>query len=123
MLKRVIKDLVLENAYLCDEVAQVHEDILTAKEERRFLLKKLQHLEVVAGIDSSLQPVSVGLTTSDGQPQQATTKKAVKRKAPQEIFEEVNGSSHSCKPKAGSKSTIQSKVIKSEDQFEADGNE
>lgn len=40
-LKRVMKNLVFENAALCDHVAQIQENILLVKEERRYLLKKL----------------------------------------------------------------------------------
>lgn len=40
-LKRYLKDLLFENASLCDHVAQVQEHILLVKEERRYLLKKL----------------------------------------------------------------------------------
>lgn len=42
-LERFMKDLVMESAALCDEVARVQESIFVAKEERRFLLKKLLH--------------------------------------------------------------------------------
>uniref|UniRef100_A0A6B0V8J3 Putative transforming growth factor beta regulator n=1 Tax=Ixodes ricinus TaxID=34613 RepID=A0A6B0V8J3_IXORI len=38
-----MKDLVLESAALCDEVARVQESIFVAKEERRFLLKKFYY--------------------------------------------------------------------------------
>lgn len=114
-LKRVIKDLVLENAYLCDEVAQVHEDTLILKEEVRSLLKRLHQLEANAGIESTLQPVAVGLTAQDSQVSTPAPKKAVKRKAVQD--EEVNGNSvsHAFKPKAGGKS----KTVK-EEHFEVD---
>lgn len=44
-LKKRIKNLVIENAALCDEVAQVQEDIVVVKEERRFLLRKLLEYE------------------------------------------------------------------------------
>lgn len=40
-LKRIMKNLVFENAALCDHVAQIQENILLVKEERRYLLKKL----------------------------------------------------------------------------------
>nr|XP_019525339.2 LOW QUALITY PROTEIN: transforming growth factor beta regulator 1 [Aedes albopictus] len=40
-LKRMMKNLVFENAALCDHVAQIQENILLVKEERRYLLKKL----------------------------------------------------------------------------------
>ncbi|XP_058814943.1 transforming growth factor beta regulator 1 [Topomyia yanbarensis] len=40
-LKRIMKNLIFENAALCDHVAQIQENILLVKEERRYLLKKL----------------------------------------------------------------------------------
>ncbi|GAB6021984.1 transforming growth factor beta regulator 1 [Chamberlinius hualienensis] len=43
--KKMIKDTIFENAALCDEVAKINEQIVKAKEERRFLLKKLFHLQ------------------------------------------------------------------------------
>lgn len=39
------KIIFQENAALCDQVAQVQENILVVKEERRFLLKKLYQFE------------------------------------------------------------------------------
>lgn len=54
-IKRVIKDLVFENAALCDQVSQMQEQIIIRKEERRFLLKKLYHLQAVAEADSQIQ--------------------------------------------------------------------
>uniref|UniRef100_A0A182PMP9 INO80 complex subunit E N-terminal domain-containing protein n=1 Tax=Anopheles epiroticus TaxID=199890 RepID=A0A182PMP9_9DIPT len=44
-LKRYMKDLVFENAALCDHIAQVQEKISQRSEERRFMLKKLLDLE------------------------------------------------------------------------------
>lgn len=112
-LKRVIKNLVLENAYLCDEVAQVHEDTLVLKEEVRSLLKRLHQIEASAGIESTLHPL--GFSTQDGQTSSPATKKTVKRKAVPE--EEVNGSvlPHVFKQKVGGKN----KAIK-EEHFEVD---
>lgn len=40
-LKRIIKDIVFENAALCDQVAQMQENLLIVKDERLFLLRKL----------------------------------------------------------------------------------
>lgn len=40
-IKRIIKNYVFENAALCDQIAQIQEDIVISKEERRFLLKRL----------------------------------------------------------------------------------
>ncbi|KAK4319949.1 hypothetical protein Pmani_009151 [Petrolisthes manimaculis] len=42
-LKRIIKDLVFENAALCDQVAEVQQQVVVAAEERIFLLKRLLH--------------------------------------------------------------------------------
>uniref|UniRef100_A0A182UT59 INO80 complex subunit E N-terminal domain-containing protein n=1 Tax=Anopheles merus TaxID=30066 RepID=A0A182UT59_ANOME len=44
-LKRYMKDLVFENATLCDHIAQVQEKISQRSEERRFMLKKLLDIE------------------------------------------------------------------------------
>lgn len=44
-LKKLIKGLVFINASLCDEVSHLQEKILIAKEERRFLLRKLLNFE------------------------------------------------------------------------------
>ncbi|XP_041373091.1 transforming growth factor beta regulator 1-like isoform X1 [Gigantopelta aegis] len=40
-LKKVVKDIVFVNASMCDEVIRVEEKLAKAKEERRFLLRKL----------------------------------------------------------------------------------
>uniref|UniRef100_A0A1B0CYH5 INO80 complex subunit E N-terminal domain-containing protein n=1 Tax=Phlebotomus papatasi TaxID=29031 RepID=A0A1B0CYH5_PHLPP len=44
-IKRKIKEMVFENAALCDQVAQLQDNIVLVKEERRFLLKKLMEFE------------------------------------------------------------------------------
>lgn len=44
-MKKVMKALIFENAALCDEVAQLQEKILIGKEERRYFVKKLLHLQ------------------------------------------------------------------------------
>ncbi|XP_045135454.1 transforming growth factor beta regulator 1-like [Portunus trituberculatus] len=44
LLRRIVKDLVFENAALCDQVAEVQQQVVVAAEERIFLLKRLlQH--------------------------------------------------------------------------------
>lgn len=43
-LQKIIKELVFENAALCDQVAEVQQQVVVATEERAFLLKRLcQH--------------------------------------------------------------------------------
>lgn len=49
-----------ENAALCDQVAQVQENILIAKEERRFLLKKLYQFEPHSDLETQISKVSHG---------------------------------------------------------------
>ncbi|XP_069139452.1 transforming growth factor beta regulator 1-like [Argopecten irradians] len=44
-LKKVIKDLMFVNAAICDEVVRVEEKVAKAKEERRFLLRKVLHYQ------------------------------------------------------------------------------
>ncbi|XP_015175320.1 PREDICTED: transforming growth factor beta regulator 1 isoform X2 [Polistes dominula] len=46
-LKRIVKDTVFENAALCDQVAQMQENLMLMREEKLFLLRKLnqQHGE------------------------------------------------------------------------------
>ncbi|EFX70565.1 hypothetical protein DAPPUDRAFT_309402 [Daphnia pulex] len=40
LLKRCIKEIVLENAALCDRASEMQHQILVAQEERKFLWKK-----------------------------------------------------------------------------------
>uniref|UniRef100_A0A1I8PRV4 INO80 complex subunit E N-terminal domain-containing protein n=1 Tax=Stomoxys calcitrans TaxID=35570 RepID=A0A1I8PRV4_STOCA len=50
-LKKQIKHLVFENASLCDEVSQIQLDLQLAREERRYLIKRLMRHE---GYDEGL---------------------------------------------------------------------
>lgn len=93
-IKRIIKDLVFENAALCDQVSQMQEKILIVKEERRFLLKKLYHLQAIAETDNQLQihtpkPPTAGLSppsaTSDTS--SSAKKTSAKKRATSEILE------------------------------------
>ncbi|XP_068217008.1 transforming growth factor beta regulator 1 [Palaemon carinicauda] len=53
-LKRIIKELVYENAALCDLVAEVQQQVVVATEERAFLLKRLCHHQTTADHHSQL---------------------------------------------------------------------
>ncbi|XP_037284354.2 transforming growth factor beta regulator 1 [Rhipicephalus microplus] len=108
-LERFMKDLVLESAALCDEVARVQESIFVAKEERRFLLKKLlqyrqqrdgpietvrpAHASAPAQTRSSSPPTmaTLGATLdSIDKPQAKSSKKVLKRRNTKEgLAEEV----------------------------------
>ncbi|XP_008552982.1 transforming growth factor beta regulator 1 [Microplitis demolitor] len=44
-LKRLVKNLVFENAALCDQVAQTQENLVIVKEERLYLVKKLSQYQ------------------------------------------------------------------------------
>ncbi|GIY95010.1 transforming growth factor beta regulator 1 [Caerostris extrusa] len=105
-LKKIVKDFVFENAALCDEVARMQEKILIAKEERRYLLKKLQGFQ--ASKDGTVQTTATSLPSSTSTPATSSknttgdntepqTKKkppAKKRSAPKSAGEE------GAKPKA-----------------------
>lgn len=53
-LKKIIKELVYENAALCDQVAEVQQQVVVAAEERTFLLKRLCHHQTTADHHSQL---------------------------------------------------------------------
>ncbi|XP_032724696.1 transforming growth factor beta regulator 1 isoform X2 [Lontra canadensis] len=73
-LRKAAKATVFENAAICDEIARLEEKFLKAKEERRYLLKKLLQLqaltegEVQAAAPShgSSLPLTYGLASSVG---------------------------------------------------------
>ncbi|XP_043936785.1 transforming growth factor beta regulator 1 isoform X2 [Protopterus annectens] len=44
-LRKAAKAMIFENASLCDEIARIEEKFVRAKEERRFLLKRLLQLQ------------------------------------------------------------------------------
>ncbi|KAM7327694.1 hypothetical protein ACRRTK_014061 [Alexandromys fortis] len=46
-LCKAAKAMVFENAAICDEIARLEEKFLKAKEERRYLLKKLLQLQAL----------------------------------------------------------------------------
>ncbi|XP_061398221.1 transforming growth factor beta regulator 1 [Musca vetustissima] len=60
-IKRQIKQLVFENASLCDEVSQIQLDLKIAREERRFLIKRLMRHE---GFDETTDKVADATSTT-----------------------------------------------------------
>lgn len=95
-IKRVIKDLVFENAALCDQVSQMQEKILIVKEERRFLLKKLYQLQAAAEAENQLQVHIPKMQTTGLSPPSATTdatpsgkKASAKKRSTSEILESL----------------------------------
>uniref|UniRef100_A0A4W3K1L9 Transforming growth factor beta regulator 1 n=1 Tax=Callorhinchus milii TaxID=7868 RepID=A0A4W3K1L9_CALMI len=57
-LQKTVKTLIFENAALCDEIAHIEQKFLRAKEERRFLLKRLLPQQAVLdGSDTLMLPV------------------------------------------------------------------
>ncbi|XP_055271946.1 transforming growth factor beta regulator 1 [Moschus berezovskii] len=73
-LRRAAKATVFENAAICDEIARLEEKFLKAKEERRYLLKKLLQLQAltegdvqaVAPSHSSSLPLTYSVASSVG---------------------------------------------------------
>ncbi|CAH0396098.1 unnamed protein product [Bemisia tabaci] len=65
-MKRLVKAYLFENAALCDHVAQTQEKILVAKEERNFLLKKLeQHQTLRANLENRFGNLRTASPLSD----------------------------------------------------------
>lgn len=107
-LERFMKDLVIESAALCDQVARVQESIFVAKEERRFLLKKFLHyrqqrdgpIETVrptvvsapAQVGNSTPPSTPaigGISEGADKPQKASKKVLKRRNTKEGLTEEV----------------------------------
>ncbi|XP_036894215.1 transforming growth factor beta regulator 1 [Sturnira hondurensis] len=73
-LRKAAKATVFENAAICDEIARLEEKFLKAKEERRYLLKKLLQLQALtegevqptAPPHSSSLPLAYGVASSVG---------------------------------------------------------
>lgn len=73
-LRKAAKATVFENAAICDEIARLEEKFLKAKEERRYLLKKLLQLQALtegepqapAPSHSSSLPLAYGVASSVG---------------------------------------------------------
>ncbi|KAF6083199.1 transforming growth factor beta regulator 1 [Phyllostomus discolor] len=73
-LRKAAKATVFENAAICDEIARLEEKFLKAKEERRYLLKKLLQLQALtegeiqpaAPPHSSNLPLAYGVASSVG---------------------------------------------------------
>uniref|UniRef100_A0A8C8YGX9 Transforming growth factor beta regulator 1 n=1 Tax=Prolemur simus TaxID=1328070 RepID=A0A8C8YGX9_PROSS len=73
-LRKAAKATVFENAAICDEIARLEEKFLKAKEERRYLLKKLLQLQALtegevqaaAPSHSSSLPLTYGVASSVG---------------------------------------------------------
>ncbi|XP_004597737.2 transforming growth factor beta regulator 1 [Ochotona princeps] len=73
-LRKAAKATVFENAAICDEIARLEEKFLKAKEERRYLLKKLLQLQALtegevqaaAPAHSSSLPLTYGVASSVG---------------------------------------------------------
>ncbi|KAI9584160.1 transforming growth factor beta regulator 1 [Glossina fuscipes] len=59
-IKRQIKKLVFENAALCDEVAEVQTELCAAREERRYLVKRLLRHEGFENVGKEDNPAEAG---------------------------------------------------------------
>ncbi|KAG8229500.1 hypothetical protein J437_LFUL004906, partial [Ladona fulva] len=101
-LKRYVKNMVFENAAICDQVAQLQEKLLIVHEERRYLLKKIYHLQAVADMENQLQsqqqtrPTSVGSTHAPAPSQDsasASKKPISKRKSTAEVIDNFKANS------------------------------
>ncbi|XP_033323482.1 transforming growth factor beta regulator 1 [Megalopta genalis] len=92
-LKRIIKHTVFENAALCDQVAQMQENLMLVKEERLFLLRKLCQQQ--GDVDpSAVIPRSQSNTINSTlfNPECSTPKKAAKKRVSTDGSETKNKS-------------------------------
>lgn len=107
-IKRIIKNYVFENAALCDQIAQIQEDIVISKEERRFLLKRLIKHE--SDIELTLKQETNTSTNGDAAPP-VTPKVPGKRGPKKKIKLEGDGTPTTTpkQPKNSNKSTGSSK--------------
>lgn len=115
-LKKVIKDLIFVNAAICDEVVRVEEKVAKAKEERRFLLRKVLHYqsqgEGGVPITKPTPPTPVIKVVKE-EPEiqsKAKPKKKTDKKRPPTTKQILEGLPPP-KPKKGSKSQPTKKVI------------
>lgn len=69
-LKKQIKDMVFMNAAVCDQVVHEEERVARAKEERRFLLRKLLHYQSV-GEGQALPIRPLGTNVLKGPPEES----------------------------------------------------
>ncbi|XP_035724855.1 transforming growth factor beta regulator 1-like isoform X1 [Vespa mandarinia] len=99
-LKRIVKDTVFENAALCDQVAQMQENLMLMKEERLFLLRKLcqQQGEIDPGT-MMVRSQSNNLNSSSFNSECSTPKKTVKKRI------SMDASETKVKPKRYNKTT------------------
>lgn len=80
-LKKQIKDMVFMNAAVCDQVVHEEEKVARAKEERRFLLRKLLHYQSVGeGQALSVRPQASNLIRSPPEESITGMKLKVKKK-------------------------------------------
>lgn len=87
--------LLQENAALCDQVAQVQESIVTVKEERRFLLKRLMDRDPDLAKELSKKQASTESGTST-QSTRKPYKKRAKKQQTQQPFECISFDSNDC---------------------------
>ncbi|EZA60785.1 hypothetical protein DMN91_001536 [Ooceraea biroi] len=82
-LKKIVKNTVFENAALCDQVAHMQENLMLVKEERLFLLRKLCQQQGEMESNSTIaRSQSNNVNSPSFNPECATTKKTVKKRAP-----------------------------------------
>lgn len=80
-LKRIVKDTVFENAALCDQVAQMQENLMLMKEERLFLLRKLcQQQGEIDPATLIARSQSNNINSGPYNPECSTPKKTVKKR-------------------------------------------
>ncbi|XP_054260828.1 transforming growth factor beta regulator 1-like isoform X1 [Macrosteles quadrilineatus] len=99
-MKRAIKDVVFENAALCDQVTLMEEKILLVKEERNYLLKKLQMFNgITEGEQNNFSRSSPNVDHSIG----SGTKKPLNKKRSSESTDSMKSASKAAKKSPATK--------------------
>ncbi|KAK4037044.1 transforming growth factor beta regulator 1-like [Daphnia magna] len=75
LLKRCVKEIVLENAALCDRASEMQHQILVAQEERKFLWKKYTATQ-------GNNFISEDMLMNSGAPSQPVTEQKKTRRTP-----------------------------------------
>lgn len=80
-IKRLVKDLIFENAALCDQIAILQEKTLLMIEERNFLWKKLQQYQPYGESEVHYRPSSTSASGENSSSKKSSTKKRSDRTA------------------------------------------
>uniref|UniRef100_A0A0C9RM94 Tbrg1 protein n=1 Tax=Fopius arisanus TaxID=64838 RepID=A0A0C9RM94_9HYME len=99
-LKRIVKNLVFENAALCDQVSDMQENLVVVNEERLFLLRKLCQLQGETELSASRSQLNfnnhINYSNISGE---VVAKRTSRKKSPSDNLNSHSGINIETKPK------------------------